>query len=94
MVFHLREEPDEYLPVRPVARPGRFHGQRDLRYVQRPAVGEGGVGIVELERRHLVLALADRLLHLVARLPHAVGVVLWVLGVLFCNDLRVGDKPG
>ena len=56
-----------------------------------PAVGEGGIGVVELERGHVVLALTDRFLDLEARLPDAVGVVLGVLGMLFGDDLGVGD---
>ena len=92
MVLHLRAvKLDEIFPLALSARPGRLDGQRDLGHVEGAAVGEGGVGVVELKRGHRVLALADRFLHLEARLPDAVGVVLGVLGMLFGDDLGVGD---
>jgi len=91
---HCGKKRTRIFPFARLPVPGSLHGKCDLGHVQGAAVGERGVGIVELKRGHLVLALADRLLHLVARLPDSVGVVLGVLGVLFGDNLRVGDEPG
>ncbi len=94
MALHLRVEQLDDLAVGPVGPPGGLDRQRNIRYVQGAAIGEGGVGVGQLEGRYRVLALADRFLDLEARFPNGIGIVLGVLLVLFGHHLGVGDDAG
>ena len=62
----------------------------ELRAVQRPAVGEGGVAVGELERGDEHVALPDREVRTVAASPGAIGGIGGVL-VEVLAEREIGD---
>ncbi len=88
VAHHLGTEAGHHLAVRP--QDGRDH----LGHVARAAVGEGGVGVGHLQRRHRRGALAEGHLDVVARVPGGVGEVLRALAVQRLTHRRAVDVAG